>query len=130
MAVADVRSYSGLGTRRIQIVSLPSVHPGSAVLEDIVRRLVGAYRPRRVYLFGSVARGDWGPDSDYDVLVVVPDDADPARRRSRLGYEALRGTGYAADILVWRESEFDVRLSLKASLPSTVLREGRLLYAA
>ena len=111
-------------------MSLPSVHPGSAVLEDIVRRLVAAYRPRRVYLFGSVARGDWGPDSDYDVLVVVPDDADPARRRSRLGYEALRGTGYAADILVWRESEFDVRLSLKASLPSTVLREGRLLYAA
>jgi len=109
---------------------MTAIHPESAVLADIVRRLVAAYRPERVYLFGSVARGDWGPDSDYDVLVVVPDEAEPSRRRSRLGYEALRGTGYAADILVWRRSEFDVRRSLKASLPATVLREGKLLYAA
>ena len=41
----------------------------------MVRRLVDAYHPERVYLFGSVARGDAGPDSDYDLMVVVPDDA-------------------------------------------------------
>ncbi len=111
-------------------MSLPPVHSASGVLDDIVRRLVAAYQPERVYLFGSVARGDWGPDSDYDVLVVVPDDVERPRRANRLGYEALRGTGYAADIQVWRRSEFDVRLSLKASLPSAVVREGRLLYAA
>ena len=107
-----------------------TVHPQAAALDDIVRRLVAAYEPERVYLFGSIARGDWGPDSDYDMLVVVADDASPDRRRSRLGYEALRGTGYAADILVWKRSEFDVRLSLRASLPATVVREGKLLYAA
>ncbi|MGE3841130.1 MAG: nucleotidyltransferase domain-containing protein [Vicinamibacterales bacterium] len=108
----------------------PSATPGSVVLQDIVQRLVVAYRPRRIYLFGSMARGDAGVDSDYDVLVVVDDDAGPERRQSRLGYQALQGTGYAVDVLVWRESEFDVRLSLEASLPATVQREGRLLYAA
>jgi predicted nucleotidyltransferase len=102
----------------------------SPELADIVRRLVAAYDPERIYLFGSKARGDAGPDSDYDVLVVVPDDAAAERRASRRGYEALVGTGYAADILVWRRSAFDVRLSLAASLPATVAREGRLLYAA
>ena len=102
----------------------------SPILTDIVRRLVAAYQPERIYPFGSMARGDAGPDSDYDVLVVVADDAEPERSASRRGYEALVGTGYAADILVWRRSAFDVRLSLAASLPATVAREGRLLYAA
>jgi predicted nucleotidyltransferase len=100
------------------------------VLAEVLRRLVQAYQPERIYLFGSVARGDAGPDSDYDLLVVVPDDAAPERRRSRLAYQALRGTGTAADVLVCTRSYFEDRRSLKASLPGTVLREGRLLHAA
>jgi predicted nucleotidyltransferase len=100
------------------------------VLAEAVRRLVEAYQPERVYLFGSVARGDAGPDSDYDLLVVVPDDASPERRRSRLAYEVLRGTGTAADVLVCTNSYFEDRRLLKASLPGTVLREGRLLHGA
>jgi predicted nucleotidyltransferase len=103
---------------------------GDAVLAEVVRRLVGAYRPERVYLFGSVARGDAGPDSDYDLLVVVPDDAPLERRRSRLAYEVLRGTGTAADVLVCTRSYFEQRRLLKASLPGTVLREGVTLHGA
>ena len=99
-------------------------------LAEIVRRLVAAYQPVHIYLFGSVARGDAGPDSDYDLLVVVPDDASTERRRSRLAYEALRGTDTAADVLVCTRSYFEARRTLKASLPGTVLREGRVLHAA
>lgn len=99
-------------------------------LAEVVRRLVKAYQPERIYLFGSVARGDAATHSDYDLLVVVPDDAPQERRRSRLAYEALRGTGIAADVLVCTRSYFEDRRSLKASLPGTVLREGRLLHAA
>ena len=99
-------------------------------LADIVRRLVDAYRPERIYLFGSVARGDATGDSDYDLLVVVADDTEPARRRSRLAYEALRGTGVAADVLVCTHSYFEDRRELKASLPGAVVREGRLMHAA
>ena len=99
-------------------------------LAEIVRRLVEAYQPERVYLFGSKARGDAGPDSDYDIMLVVPDSASPERRRSRLAYERLWGTGTAADVLVWTRSAFESRVHLKASLPAVVLREGRLLYAA
>lgn len=98
------------------------------VLGEIVRRLVAAYNPLQVYLFGSKARGDAGPDSDYDLLLVVPDDAPPELRRSRLAYEVLYGTGTAADVLVCTRSYFEPRRSLKASLPGTVLREGRLLH--
>jgi len=100
------------------------------VLAEIVRRLVAAYQPEQVYLFGSQARGEAGPNSDYDLLLVVPDNAPPERKRSRLAYEVLRGTGAAADVLVCRRSYFEARRHLKASLPGTVLREGRLLHAA
>jgi len=100
------------------------------VLAEIVRRLVSAYGPDQVILFGSRARGEAGPDSDYDLMVIVPDEADPERSRSRLAYQALRGTGTAADVLVSTRSEFARRAAVVASLPAQVLREGRVLYAA
>ncbi len=99
-------------------------------LAEIVRRLVEAYRPERIYLFGSVARGEAGPDRDYDLLVIVPDDAPPERKDSKLAYQVLWGAGAAADVIVWERSRFDRRARVVCSLPATVLREGRLLHAA
>ncbi len=101
-----------------------------AVLAEIVARLVDAYEPLSIYLFGSKARGDFGPDSDFDLMVVVPDDAEGERRDSKLAYRALWGTGTAKDVLVQPRCYFESRLHLVASLPATVMREGRLLYAA
>ncbi len=103
---------------------------GNPTLVEIVNRLVEAYKPERIYLFGSKARNEQGPDSDYDLMVVVPDQAPPERRRSRLAYQVLRGTGAAADVLVWTRQAFDERLHLRASLPYTIVNEGKLLYAA
>lgn len=95
-----------------------------------MRRLVEAYGPERIYLFGSTARGDAGPDSDYDIMIVVSDDAPVERQDCGLAYRALRGLGIAKDVLVWTRGEFEKRLHLKASLPSTILREGKLLHGA
>lgn len=119
MAVKDRQP----GVRRI-----PSIH--DPVLGEVVGRLVRAYQPERIYLFGSAARGDAGPDSDYDIVVIIPDSSPPAQQDERLAYEALVGTGAAVDVLVYRASDFYGRLPLKASLPAAVIREGKLLYAA
>ena len=64
------------------------------------------------------------------MLVLVGDEATPERRRSRLAYQALRGTHTAADVLVWSQKEFDRRLHLPASLPAIVNRGGILLMPA
>src|SRR5713226_4946446 len=85
-------------------------------LQEIVQRIADVYRPLQIYLFGSRARGTADPDSDYDLLVVVPDDAPPERRRSQLAYESLWSTGTAADVLVCTESWFRSRLGVVASL--------------
>jgi predicted nucleotidyltransferase len=100
-------------------------------IAEITRRLVEACQPIRVYLFGSAARGDDGPDSDLDFLVVVPDAAaEDVIRAGRL-YQAVRGVGCAVDIIPWRRTDFEGRAAyVVVSLPATVVREGRLLYDA
>lgn len=99
-------------------------------LAEIVRRLVEAFQPERIYLFGSKARGDEGPDSDYDLLIVVSDDVPPELRDAGIAYRVLWGVGAAVDAVVCRSGWFSARTHLKASLPGTVLREGKLLHAA
>ena len=96
-------------------------------IREAVRRLVEALDPEMVILFGSAARGEFGPDSDLDFLVVVPEE--------RLGYkttsrarEALRGLAVAKD-LCWttpaRLREYrDVRWTIEQAATS----EGRVLY--
>ena len=84
-------------------------------LAEVVRRLVEAYRPERIYLFGSMARGDVGPDSDYDLLVIVPDEAPPERRDGGLAYRALWGVGTAVDAVVCTSGWFHARTHLKAN---------------
>jgi predicted nucleotidyltransferase len=110
------------------MTAYPTVLDSDATLADIVRRLVDAYCPERIYLFGSQARGEAGPDSDYDLMVIVRDETPVEGRSSRLAYSALWGVGTGADVIVWTSSAFDRRVRVPASLPATVLREGKLLY--
>jgi predicted nucleotidyltransferase len=99
-------------------------------IEEITRRLVDFYHPVRIYLFGSEARGEAGPDSDLDFCVVLPDEAPrslygPGVRR------ALRGVGTAVDVVRYPLTDFEGRAAyVVSSLPAAVKREGRLLYEA
>jgi uncharacterized protein len=99
-------------------------------LAEVLRIVVESLGPERVYLFGSRARGDEGPDSDFDLFVVVPDNVSAERRRGRHVYEKLWGKGVDADVVIWTRSRFESRRHIAASLPATVLREGRIVYAA
>jgi predicted nucleotidyltransferase len=96
----------------------------------MVDRLVVALSPERIYLFGSQARGDAGPDSDYDLLVVISTSTLPRYRRDQAAFEALLGIGVAKDVLVLTHDEFERERQVVCSLPATVEREGVLLYAA
>ncbi len=108
----------------------PSALADDAMLREAVTRLVDSLHPRRIYLFGSRARGDSGPDSDLDILVLVDRPEEPLYKLAQRGYRALRGIRRPADVLVWDVETFDARRHLRASFPATVEREGILLYAA
>jgi uncharacterized protein len=100
---------------------------GDRVLDEITRRLVDSMRPERIMLFGSRAWGEPRPDSDYDLLVVVPDsDERPARRATR-AHLALADLPVAKDILVETSAEFVDRCRARSSLERRILEEGRRL---
>lgn len=103
-----------------------------ALIPEIVRRLVEYYHPERIYLFGSVARGDAGPDSDLDFCVVLPDDAPKDLYRPGIHSAFWRwGIRTAVDVIAIPATEFDGRARrVTASLPAAIIREGRLLYDA
>jgi predicted nucleotidyltransferase len=108
---------------------MPTQLTKQETIDEITRRLVEFYRPVRIYLFGSEARGESGPDSDLDFLVVVPDDT--PKERLRGAYSLLRDVREAVDVIPWRQTDFDGRAAyVRASLPATVIREGKLLYDA
>jgi predicted nucleotidyltransferase len=98
------------------------------VIEQAVRRMVEYFRPERIYLFGSTARGEARPDSDLDFLVVVPDDQPPERFWHV--YQYLRGIEIELDVIPMRHSSFERRRDWLMSLPAIALREGKLLYDA
>lgn len=108
----------------------PEILERDPKLAELVRRLVAAHQPERLYLFGSRGREQAAPDSDYDLLMIFERLDVPAYQIAQQAHTLVWGLGISADILVWSREEFDRRLPLKASLPAAVARDGMLLHAA
>jgi predicted nucleotidyltransferase len=100
-----------------------------ALLDELVRRIREVVEPVRIILFGSAARGETGPDSDLDVLVVVPEGH---RRRDIAGdiYMNLIGFGHAVDVVVATEEDLRRYGDNFSLVYYPALREGRDIYAA
>lgn len=93
-------------------------------IRAIAQMLRQTLRPTRMYLFGSFAKGTARADSDYDLYIVVPDDAGNPLELSRLAYDAIRGMKQRrADIIIKHESVFLERASHN-TIERTVVQEG------
>lgn len=94
----------------------------------ILERLQGRFDIERVVLFGSRARGDAKPDSDYDVLVIANSNMDFVPRQAA-ARRAVGRVGAALDLLVYTPSE----ARTAAAIPGTALYwatlEGKEVYA-
>lgn len=108
--------------RTIRLADLPD-------LERLFSRIQVAYKPIGVFLYGSRARGEATLDSDWDVKVVVPDDASEELFSPMLGWNVQDGSGVYADVSCARLSEFEADLSVANSAAREVLRDGILIEA-
>lgn len=99
------------------------------VLDALVGRIVEAVHPRRIILFGSAARNEMRPDSDLDVLVVMPDGVH-RRDTSTVVYRSLRRFGYAIDIVVATEGDLAAYRDNPGLVFRQALIDGKELYHA
>lgn len=97
--------------------------------EHLVARIVGAAHPQRIILFGSAARGEAGPHSDVDVLVVAPEGAH-RRKTSQAIYRGLLGLGVSVDVVVATPSDLEDYRESPGLVYREALRDGKELYAA
>jgi len=97
-------------------------------IQAMVRRIVRRFRPERVILFGSHARGEAGPDSDVDLLVVMPFHG--SRREKQVEIRvALHDIPVAKDVIVTSPEDFAWRKETVGTIEYPAVREGKVLYA-
>ncbi len=103
--------------------------PTSPLDPDVARRVVEEIDPLRIVLFGSRALGTAGPDSDVDLLIVVPDGNAP-RAVMRQLHERIRGVGVAVDYIVATPAQLDRFGESIGYIYREALVHGREVYAA
>ncbi len=97
-------------------------------LQILLDRLIPALKPEAIYLFGSRARGDARPDSDYDLLVVTPDDIAKTYKSRRDCNELISDIKIEADIFPIKRKKFDIYQNYLGTMANIVKREGIQVY--
>ncbi len=105
----------------------PSLSPASEWLPVIVERIVRRFAPVRIILFGSHARGEARPDSDLDLLVVLPQVANKRQAAVNIGNE-LSDLPVSKDIVVTTPEEIAQRGDVIGLVLRPALREGKVIY--
>ena len=99
-----------------------------AVINQMVLRIVERFDPDRIILFGSAARGEAGPDSDVDLLVVMPVRGSRREKAVEIGV-AVNDIPISKDIIVTTPEDFELRKQIVGTIERPAEREGRLVYA-
>jgi len=96
-------------------------------IDNISSQIIAKYKPEKVILFGSAARGEATPDSDLDFLIIKKETpyygADRIRELSR-----MIDRNVPVDFLVYRPEEWEQRLKMGDPFLKSILREGKVLY--
>jgi predicted nucleotidyltransferase len=98
------------------------------LLDQMVQKIVDAFAPQKVILFGSHAWGTPHKDSDVDLLIIMKSDSRPARRSAEISL-ACRPRNLPVDFLVKTPTEIAHRLKIGDPFLKRILEQGRVLYA-
>ncbi len=99
------------------------------VLEEIIRRIVACSNPEEIILFGSGARGEMGPASDIDLLVIKSGEFDAGSLTEEI-YMSLIGIGQAVDIIVISSRDMERFRNSPYFIVYPALQQGHEVYHA
>jgi predicted nucleotidyltransferase len=94
----------------------------------LVEKLVAAFDPEAIYLFGSRARGDATPLSDFDLMMITRPDEGAANVDLAEAYAPLQGLGIACEVIPCSRAVFERERRARTGICQTVAHEGRLVY--
>jgi predicted nucleotidyltransferase len=97
-------------------------------IDRMVKQIVKKFHPDKIILFGSHARGDAGPDSDVDLLVVMPVQESITEQRLEIKL-ALPDLPVRVDVIVTTPEDFAWRKDIVGTIEWPATREGKVLYA-
>ena len=97
-------------------------------IQKMVELIVERFHPEKVILFGSHARGEAGPDSDVDLLIVMPVKGSRREKAVQIGV-ALQDIRVPKDIIVTTPENFEWRKEISGTIERPADREGMVLYA-
>lgn len=100
-----------------------------AVLQDIVKRVVETAHPEKIVLFGSAARGEMGPNSDVDLLIIKGGKFHRDRLTAAI-YHHLYGVDEAVDVIVVTPEEVERYRDTHCLVICPALKEGKVVYGA
>lgn len=101
----------------------------SELIEKVKERLIKAYDPLEIYLFGSYAYGAPNEESDLDLFIIVQISNEKSYKRPLKGYDALMDIDVPNDIIVYTKKEFDEKSIHLSTLAYKVKNKGKKLYA-
>ena len=95
----------------------------------LVQKIVDNYKPEKVILFGSLARGNFKKDSDIDLLIIKNSDKKRPFRIKDV-FAAIRGIErrHSLDAIVYTPEELEKRLFLGDYFINRILAEGKVVY--
>jgi len=99
-----------------------------AQIERMVKRIVRRFHPEQIILFGSQARGDAGPDSDIDLLVVMDFEGSKLDLMVEL-QGAVDPIAVPTDIMVTTPEDLGWRKDIVGTIEWPACKEGKVVYA-
>ena len=95
-------------------------------IQELADRIAREFKPQKIILFGSHARGDVGKYSDVDVMVIMPFEGKGGRKTAEIRSRVRPHFG--VDLLVRRPDDVERRVALGDSFLIEVMEEGKVLY--
>ena len=114
------------------VVNVPTIDKRKRIpqeaIDQVVEQIVEKFKPQKIILFGSYARGNPRPESDVDLLVVM----DNQRKKSKQSLEIRRHLGvmFGLDLVVYTSKRLKERVDMGDWFLRDVLKEGKVLYEA
>jgi predicted nucleotidyltransferase len=94
--------------------------------QRITNRIVRRYRPKKIILFGSLARGDIHEGSDLDLIIIKNTKEKFLKRMVRV-LDLCDGK-IVVEPLIYTEAEFKKMLEQRNDFLETVVSEGKVIY--